>query len=109
MSVQTSGLAPQYQWYEQSAPIAGATNNTLTIAGTLASQSGNYYVVVTNIYGASVTSAVISLTVSNIVVLPIGPSGVIYSNISDTSDYSVAYAGTNMFAQNVTGTLSERF
>jgi hypothetical protein len=105
MSVQTSGLAPQYQWYDQGAPIAGATDNTLTIPGTLASQSGNYYVVVTNIYGNSVTSAVISLTVSNIVVLPIGPSGVIYSNISDSSDYPAGhqYVGSNLFNEDVTG------
>ncbi|HEV7927791.1 MAG TPA: immunoglobulin domain-containing protein [Verrucomicrobiae bacterium] len=105
MSVQTSGLAPQFQWYDQGARIAGATNDMLTISGTLASQSGNYYVVVTNIYGGSVTSAVISLTVSNYVVLPIGPSGVIYSNISDSSDYPAGtqYIGSNLFNEDVTG------
>jgi hypothetical protein len=105
MSVQTSGLAPQFQWYDQGAPIAEATNDTLTIPDTLASQSGNYYVVVTNIYGASATSAVVSLTVSNIVALPIGPSGVIYSNISDSSDYPAGtqYIGANLFNEDVTG------
>jgi alpha-glucosidase len=52
-----------YQWYTNNVPIAGAANPTLTISPVSTSDAGtNYYVVVTNAYGA-LTSAVVSLTV----------------------------------------------
>jgi hypothetical protein len=47
-----------YQWYKNSTPIAGATSNSYT-----ATQSGSYYVVVTNSNNCSGQSNTIGLTV----------------------------------------------
>lgn len=102
LSVQVSGLNPMYQWYEQNAPIAGATNSTYTITNATVADSGNYYVVVTNTVN-SVTSATITVTVPSYVVVPIGASGAIYTNISWSSEYDADYSGTNMFDSDLTG------
>jgi len=52
-----------YRWFNNYVPIDGATNTTLIINPVSAGDAGtNYYVVVTNAYGA-VTSAMASLTV----------------------------------------------
>lgn len=51
-----------YQWYKNSTAVSGQTTSTLTYNSSVASESGNYYLVATNGYG-SVTSSVISLTV----------------------------------------------
>jgi hypothetical protein len=65
----TNGGPLVYQWFTNGIPlsnggnISGATNATLEINGVLPSNAGtNYYVVVTNLYGA-VTSSSASLTV----------------------------------------------
>jgi alpha-glucosidase len=51
-----------YQWYTNDVPIAGATSSALIINPVSVNDTGtNYYVVVTNSYGA-VTSAVVGLT-----------------------------------------------
>jgi len=60
----TNGGPLLYQWYTNGVPIAGATNTALVLDRVMATDaSTNYYVVVTNSYGAA-TSAVTSLTVS---------------------------------------------
>jgi hypothetical protein len=103
LAVQVSGLSPQYQWYKQNAPIAGATNNTFTIAKAKVSDAGNYYVVVSNQVN-TVTSAVINVTVPAYVVLPIGPSGSIYTGVSASSSYpDPNYVATNLFDSDLTG------
>jgi hypothetical protein len=103
LGVQVSGLNPAYQWYKQNAPIPGATGSTYTIASAKVSDTGNYYVVVTNQVN-SVTSAVVSVTVPDYLVLPIGPSGTIYTGVSASSVYpSAGYSGTNMFDSDLTG------
>ena len=52
-----------YQWYQNDAPVAGATNASLSYAHTPLTADGSYYLVVTN-YAGSVTSAVVALTVT---------------------------------------------
>ncbi len=65
------GVSPlAYQWYFGSAAIRQATNATLRLPGLQLSQAGNYWVVITNVYGATTslpaTLAVDSpVTVSN--------------------------------------------
>lgn len=103
LSVQVSGLNPVYQWYRQTSPIAGATNNAFTIAKATVSDGTTYYVVVTNGIN-SVTSAVITVTVPSQVVLPLGASGSIYTGVSASSEYpDPNYVSANLFDSNLTG------
>jgi hypothetical protein len=63
-SVNASGSATlAYQWWF-GGPIAGATNANLALTNVQLSNSGSYFVVVTNVYG-SATSSVAVLTVTN--------------------------------------------
>lgn len=55
--VGTTGEALQYQWRRNGFPVPGATNVALRLDNSTSSQSGNYDVVITNIYNA-VTSQV---------------------------------------------------
>ena len=76
-SVVASGSAPlSYKWRFDGAPIAGATNASLTLTNVQTTQAGKYKVVVTNTAGW-VTSAVATLTVTNPVVTlsPFGGGG----------------------------------
>ena len=53
----------QYQWYDNATNlIAGATNQTLTLARPPVTGSGNYAVVVTNIYGKATNSAFVRVS-----------------------------------------------
>ena len=54
--------ALRYQWNFQGAPLAGQTNDTLIVTNVRAVVVGNYFVVVTNAWGA-ITSAPALLTV----------------------------------------------
>jgi hypothetical protein len=57
------GVPPiRYQWYFGDTAISGATNASYTIASTLPTNSGNYYVAVGN-SGSTTNSSVASLTV----------------------------------------------
>ncbi|HLH56083.1 MAG TPA: DUF2341 domain-containing protein [Verrucomicrobiae bacterium] len=63
LSVGARGSSPfYYQWYHNNAQVTGGTSNTLSFSPLKVSDSGNYYVVVTNAYG-SVTSLVTQVTV----------------------------------------------
>jgi hypothetical protein len=62
-----SGPGPLcYQWYDGGVAIPGATASSLTLSNATVSESGEYNVVITNVYG-STTSAV-----DTVVVLPAG-------------------------------------
>lgn len=63
-SVAASGTAPlSYRWFfNQTTPLANATNTTLTLTNVQLSQDGNYSVIVTNVSGA-VTSILARLVV----------------------------------------------
>jgi hypothetical protein len=62
-SVAATGIgAPTYQWLQNGNPLAGQTNNTLTIGQAYAGQAGTYSVIVSNAAG-SVTSSPATLTV----------------------------------------------
>ena len=63
ISVTASGSFPlRYQWYQNAMPVAGRTNAWLSFRNIQPAQAGQYYVVVTNAYGA-VTSSVATVTV----------------------------------------------
>jgi Zn-dependent metalloprotease len=61
----TTGPGFTYQWKSGGVPISGATASGYTATG-----AGNYTVVITNSNGCSATSAVVTVTVSGIVVVP---------------------------------------
>ena len=67
-SVGVSGNYLVYQWYGNGVPlsngarITGATSSTVTISSAAGSDTGSYYVIVTNLFG-SVTSSSVTLTV----------------------------------------------
>lgn len=66
VSVGRGNPAVAYQWYEGTppgTPVAGQTSATLTFPNAQAAQSGNYFVVVTNVSGAA-TSSVVTLTIA---------------------------------------------
>jgi hypothetical protein len=59
-----SGLLPSFQWRENGSAISGATNSSYTIAATTPGQNNNTYsVVISNVFGDSVTSSNATLTV----------------------------------------------
>ena len=56
LTVSTTALSPTYQWFRNSSPISGETNNTLAIT-----QEGNYYAAITQ-NGGSCTGTINSET-----------------------------------------------
>ena len=52
-----------YQWFDNGVPVANQTNANLIINPVQTTSAGNYYVVVTNSFGA-ITSAVVALSVN---------------------------------------------
>lgn len=91
-NVVASGTLPlTYQWYANTngnnAPLADATNATLTLPAVQVSAAGGYSVIVSNAYG-SATSAVAHLTVN----VPVQPS-----IITQPQDQNVSQGGTATF------------
>ena len=74
LGVTASGTAPAYQWFKDSRLIAGATNSTLTVANAGVTNSGTYYVVVTN-SGGMVISLPALVSVGNPSLLGWGLNG----------------------------------
>jgi parallel beta-helix repeat protein len=71
--VAAGGSAPlSYQWFFNNAASPGATSSSLTLSSVTTNQAGNYFVRVTNDYGAA-TSSVVTLTVN-----PAPTGGVFY-------------------------------
>lgn len=63
MSVTQAGCSvPAFRWWKDGAPIAGATSNVLNIASATATNTGQYFVVLTDTFGA-VTSRVARIQV----------------------------------------------
>jgi hypothetical protein len=55
--------APTYQWSKDGAPLTGATNSTLTLAGVTSAQAGTYTMTATNSAGSVVSTGAL-LTVN---------------------------------------------
>src|ERR1039457_2989218 len=55
LNVTAAGTAPAYQWFKDMRLLVGATNSTLTVANAGVTNSGTYYVVVTNSGGMVIT------------------------------------------------------
>jgi hypothetical protein len=64
-TINATGNAPlNYFWLKNGAVLPGATNATLTLTNVATGNLGNYEVVITNSLG-SVTSAIVTLTITN--------------------------------------------
>jgi hypothetical protein len=93
LSVTATGMQPlSYQWLFNSASIAGASQNTLTLSNVQTAATGSYQVIVTNSAGA-ITSSVATLTIwapAEITSQPVGGT-----NLPGTAAaFSVEVAGT---------------
>ena len=64
-----------YQWFRNSFPINGATEDTLSFTCAYADNGAGYHIVITNLYG-SATSAVATLTVSTDLLLTASPASI---------------------------------
>jgi len=96
LSVTANGASPlTFQWFFGSGPVAGATSSTLAFNPAQLTNSGNYFVTVTNSFG-SVTSTVVTLTITNsaappaITLQPVPLSAA----IGDTAVFTVGATGT---------------
>ena len=90
----TAGASPIfYQWFNTNNAISNQTNSLLTLQNLQLTDSGGYYVVITNSFG-SVTSSLATLTVQLyapiITVQPIGGNVVVGSNFT----FVVSASGT---------------
>jgi hypothetical protein len=104
-TVVAGGQPPlSYRWYRNYAALANQTNASLVLNPVqLSDQSANYFVIVTNSYGAA-TSAVVSLSVvSNLVFLGQSPNG--YTNPITLFGGSVI-GGTNYLGSSPTFSVS---
>jgi hypothetical protein len=93
-TVGASGIQPFfYQWQRGGANILGATNASLTISPTTTNQAGSYAVVVSNLFGATVSSNAL-LTVNVAPCVP-PPAGLVswWGGQQDASDYTGLHDG----------------
>jgi hypothetical protein len=89
--------AVAFQWYSGNLPgtlLTGQTSRSLTFANATASETGNYFFVATNIYGA-VTSSIVTLTIAA------SPS-IVAQSTTTSSNAVVLYSGNNHFGLSVT-------
>ncbi len=71
LTASANGTAPiTYQWYDNNAPIPGATSSTLTLASVQTNADGSYYVTASNSVGVA-TSTAAALTVTATVPVPL--------------------------------------
>jgi len=71
LTVLASGIAPiHYQWWRNSAPITGATNNFVSYSYTARTNGGNYWVVVDNPFvGLNSRTAAVAVVASPLVAI----------------------------------------
>jgi len=88
LTAEATGTTPlAYQWYFEGSAIEGGVADTLSLTSLQYSQSGNYSVIVTNLYG-SATSQVAALTVLGSI-----PNGLVHWWADDSN--ALDYIGTN--------------
>lgn len=96
-TVIVSATSPFYQWFTNDVPIPGATNASLILNPVTVGDTGtNYYVVITNSLGGSVTSAPVSLAVFDAPAI-VAAYPVTYTNLT------TLYGGANVGGTNYPG------
>ncbi len=93
-SVTASGTGPlTYQWYDNGAPVSGATSSSYTTPPTTGSNSGSIYTVTVTNAGGTVTSPPATLTVNTPPVITTPPANQTV-NAGQTASFSVVASGT---------------
>ena len=99
LSASTAGTAPfAYQWFKNGGMVLGATNSALTLASAGVTNSGVYYVVVTNAFGMNISQPA-TVTVGTPQLLAWGYNG--YGQLGDgtmTSKDSPESVASNVVA-----------
>lgn len=94
LSATGAGAPPLfYQWYFAAAPVAGGTNNSLTITNAQAGSAGGYRVVVTNSLNAA-TSAIATVTVTDSAPVITTAHSDVETDIGSNVQFNVAVAGS---------------
>lgn len=99
LSVAASGSQPlSYQWYKGNftSPVAGQTTDTLPFQPLAGTDSGSYFVIVTNSFG-SVTSAVATVHAETSSVMALTPAIAVVALPSVGSDASSGVNGANTY------------
>jgi len=100
--VATSSVAMSYQWKKDGVAISGATHASYTLSSAPISKSGNYSVVVKNVFG-STTSNTAKLVVTDapkITKQPIGQTVTVGSTVSLVAAVSASPAPTYQWKRN---------
>ena len=96
-NIAANGTAPlNYQWTFNGTNLVGATNATLILTNVQSAQAGNYFVTVTNLYGAAVSSnALLTVVIPQVppVILAQTPSQVVL--LGNPATFSVAAGGSS--------------
>jgi hypothetical protein len=90
LTFSATGTPLNYQWWFNNTALSAATNGTYSVAAAQLAQSGNYFVVITNLAYA-VTSAVATVAVSNLAILTQPVS--VTAGYAQTATFTVAAVG----------------
>src|SRR5512133_3121249 len=97
-TVTATGTNLTYQWKKNGTNISGATGNSYNVAATVATDAGNYSVVVTGDCGAAVTSNSVALIVTPATAISAQPQPL--TRCAGTgATFSVTATGTNLIYQ----------
>ncbi len=97
LTANATGASPlAYQWYDNGTNlISGATNSTLTLTIPSVSASGNYTVIVTNVYGSASKFVTVTITPA--------PLGITANSLSKTYGQTITFVGTEFSTSGLLG------
>jgi hypothetical protein len=89
LSVLASGASPDYQWYQNGAGVAGATNSSFTFAALLGTNT--YYCIVSNAFSYSEGSGPVQSSTATVIGVPVT---YVYST-NFNSNLKITFSGYN--------------
>ena len=103
-TITATGQGLMYQWYKNGTLITGATNDTYTIASPVATDAGDYTVVVSGSCGPAQTSNTATLIISQATVITTPPQAATTVCVGQAINLSVTATGTVLTYQWYKGT-----